>query len=156
MPTAVLYSWWWVRQVPETCKNLTVKLRYYRRILLDIRIHIYILVFFYFKIITSPTPVSCKTSLSFRFTHQNLYVFQFSPIPPTHFANLIPLDCIIRIMFCDQYTSYKAPPYASSPSSCFNYFPLRSRNFPPHHNMMRQKVFNKNITKHLKQKATAE
>jgi len=42
----------------------------------------------YISFITLPTPASCKTCLSFRFTHQNLYVFLYSPIPPTPFANV--------------------------------------------------------------------
>jgi hypothetical protein len=43
LPTAVMYSWWWVQQVLETCRDLAVKLRYYRCILSDIRKHIWLL-----------------------------------------------------------------------------------------------------------------
>jgi hypothetical protein len=40
LSTAVLYFWWWIQQVLETCRELVIKPRHFRCILLDIRIHI--------------------------------------------------------------------------------------------------------------------
>jgi hypothetical protein len=39
LSTAVIYSWWWVQQIPEICRDLVIKPRHYRCILLDILIH---------------------------------------------------------------------------------------------------------------------